>query len=83
MMRDARHAAENTSYEGGDDDDEVSDHDHGDEGGDHDASVSTTSSNHGCEGFNDPSGSTPPCQLLDVEMLELENVPYVSPEIEK
>jgi len=41
------HAMENTSNEGGNDDDKGDDHDRDDEGGDHDDFGSTTPSNHG------------------------------------
>jgi len=79
-MMDSRYALTYTLDEGGDDDDEGDDHDHDHEGGDHDSSSSTTPSDHGCQDGSDPSSSTPPHYLSDVEMLEPEDVPYVSPD---
>lgn len=80
-MRDAGHVVEDTSNEGGDDDNEGDDHDHDDEDGNHDASSSTTPSDHVCQGVSDPFSRMPPHQSPDDEMPELEDVPYVFPDI--
>lgn len=91
-MRVAEHHATKhpSNDEGGYNDDEGDDDDHDDEGenddhddedGDDDASSGcATSSDHGCQGISDPSGSTTSYMLPDVvEIPELEDVPYGFP----
>lgn len=80
-MRDVgqHHAVADTSNEGGNGHDQGDDHDHDNEGGDHDASGISNPSDHALYGSSDPSGSTHP-QQPDDGTLDLEDVPHVSPE---
>ena len=90
MMRVVGHHAVThpSNDEGGHDDDEGDDDNHDDDGddkdqddadGDDDASSGATPLDHGCQGVDDPLGSTPLHQSPDdTEIPELEDVLYVS-----